>query len=675
MLNKKLIAMGLTTLMVASTPLTALAAGPGGPGGDHGGSGGGSESHHSEEAHHDDGGHDAPAPQGASSDHSQPGGNAPSGNQDSGQQAPPSMPSGQDNVGQDNGSQLPPSMPSGQGNAGQDNSGQQPPSMPSQSGDMGQGGRQMPGQPGQNDQMMPPQQGMGGMQPGQQQDAEWYRQVQQVINQILEEMGQPTITLDDLTAMMGIPNQAPEGKNDMGQSAGNQQSKPGNKAPSDNNAASKQGDKPDGNGSSMQDGKPVNGGPDMQNGNQGERPEMQDNGQGGPGGKPGEMGGSSAPTEYTAANTVTEDVSDQSYSSEANSENAVLVDGKTVSITGTTVTKSGNASDEDADFYGINAGILANNGADLTLSDVTVNTDGAHANGVFSYGSGTSVTITDSAITTTGSNSGGLMTTGGASLTASNVTIDTSGNSSAAIRTDRGGGTVTADNIDATTSGVGSPAIYSTADITVSDSTLNADRSEAVVIEGGNSVTITDSSLTGNNSKLNGQSTIATNVLIYQSMSGDASEGNSDFTMTGGSLTSKTGCMFHVTNVTTTISLTDVDLSYASDSDAFMVLSADSWGTSGKNGGNATVNLSNQEASGDITVDSVSSLVLNLTDSSSYTGAINSDKASSSVKVTLEAGSTWTLTGDSYVTSLSGDTSGIDTNGYTLYVNGKAYNA
>jgi hypothetical protein len=42
------------------------------------------------------------------------------------------------------------------------------------------------------------------------------------------------------------------------------------------------------------------------------------------------------------------------------------------------------------------------------------------------------------------------------------------------------------------------------------------------------------------------------------------------------------------------------------------------------------------------------------------------------VSVTLDAGSTWTLTGDSYITELNGDTAGINTNGYTLYVNGTA---
>ena len=38
-------------------------------------------------------------------------------------------------------------------------------------------------------------------------------------------------------------------------------------------------------------------------------------------------------------------------------------------------------------------------------------------------------------------------------------------------------------------------------------------------------------------------------------------------------------------------------------------------------------------------------------------------------------GSTWTLTGDSYITSLTCGADAIDLNGHTLYVNGKAYEA
>ena len=414
-------------------------------------------------------------------------------------------------------------------------------------------------------------------------------------------------------------------------------------------------------------------GNDSQNG---QKPQMPGgNGMGGPGmggnTMPGQggPGGSSAPAEYSAAHTVTESQEGETYTSTGSSENAVLVDGKDVSLTNVTVNKTGDSNGEDSDFYGINAAVLANNGANVNVTAATVTTDGTHANGVFSYGSGTSVTISDSDITTTGNNSGGLMTTGGASMTANNVTVNTSGNSSAAIRSDRGGGTVVATEGSYTSQGVGSPAIYSTADITVENTTLTATNSEAVVIEGGNSVTIKDSTVSGNSATLNGQSTLPTNVLIYQSMSGDAAEGNSSFTMTGGSLESGTETMFHVTNVTTKISLTDVDLSYASEGENLLVLSADSWGTKGKNGGNATVALSSQTASGDIVVDSVSSLDLTLTDASSYTGAIN-EAQEGQVKVSLSSDSTWTLTGDSYIDSFEGDFSQVDLNGYKLYVDG-----
>ena len=39
--------------------------------------------------------------------------------------------------------------------------------------------------------------------------------------------------------------------------------------------------------------------------------------------------------------------------------------------------------------------------------------------------------------------------------------------------------------------------------------------------------------------------------------------------------------------------------------------------------------------------------------------------------VTLDASSTWTLTADTYITSFTGDSSRIVTNGFSLYVNGE----
>lgn len=86
-----------------------------------------------------------------------------------------------------------------------------------------------------------------------------------------------------------------------------------------------------------------------------------------------------------------------------------------------------------------------------------------------------------------------------------------------------------------TSNGTGSPAVYSTADITVSDATLTANGSEAVCIEGLNSLKLTNCDLTGNMQDLS-QNDCTWNVILYQSMSGDSEVGNSTFSMTGGSL-------------------------------------------------------------------------------------------------------------------------------------------
>ena len=156
----------------------------------------------------------------------------------------------------------------------------------------------------------------------------------------------------------------------------------------------------------------------------------------------------------------------------------------------------------------------------------------------FSYGEGTTVNVSDSYIETSGNCSGGIMTTGGGTMNAENLTINTSGNSSAAIRSDRGGGTVTVTGGSYTTSGTGSPVIYSTADITVNNAEMESTASQGVVVEGKNSVTLNNVELTAdNNTKNSDKSDYYQAVMIYQSMSGDADEGTSSFTMNGGSST------------------------------------------------------------------------------------------------------------------------------------------
>ena len=357
----------------------------------------------------------------------------------------------------------------------------------------------------------------------------------------------------------------------------------------------------------------------------------------------------------------------------ADGEHAITADGETKTISNTLVTKTGEADGDEADFYGENSAIFATNGGTLNLSDMVVKTDGTHANAVFSYGEGTTVNISNSYIETSGNCSGGLMTTGGGTMNAENLTITTSGNSSAAIRSDRGGGTGTVTGGYYTTSGKGSPVIYSTADITVNDATMTSTASQGVVVEGKNSVTLNNVNLTAdNNTKNSDKSSYYQAVMIYQSMSGDAAQGKSSFTMNGGTLTNKNGDVFFVNNTATDINLSNASITNNGDG-IFMRAAAAGWGSEGSNGGQVTLNAVNQIINGDMIVDSVSNLNLYLKSGSAFTGAINSDGQAGEVYVEIEDGSTWTLTGDSYITSLTCGTGAIKLNGHKLYVNGKEY--
>ena len=265
------------------------------------------------------------------------------------------------------------------------------------------------------------------------------------------------------------------------------------------------------------------------------------------------------------------------------------------------------------------------------------------------------------------------MVTGGGVIEASNLTITTSGGSSAAIRSDRGGGTINVTGGTYTTSGTGSPAIYSTAAITGNDVTLKSNTAQVVVIEGGNSVTLTDSTLTANHNKLNGQDTTYQAVMIYQSQSGDASNGSSFFKMAGGSITNAQGDIFHVTNTTTTITLSEsIAITNNDSAGAFLRASSDSWGSSGSNGGKVTLNADGQTINGNMIVDNISSLNLNMSNSSVFNGAINPSGQNGTVSVVIDSSSSWTLTGNSYVTSITNNGT-INQGSYTLYVNGQAY--
>ena len=259
--------------------------------------------------------------------------------------------------------------------------------------------------------------------------------------------------------------------------------------------------------------------------------------------------------------------SGQNYNSSTADESALLIStSDDVTIENPTVTKTGDSDGGDnCNFYGLNTAVHVKDGSNTTITGSTITFDADGANGVFCYGGnggqngasgdGTTLIIRDTVIKTTGSGSGGIMTTGGGITYAYDLDVETSGQSSAPIRTDRGGGTVYVDGGTYTSNGLGSPAIYSTADIHVANAELTSNLSEGVCIEGVNSIGLTDCDITANNTKCNGNATFYDTIMIYQSMSDDADSGTSSLNITGGTLTSKNGQVFHVTNTNAVINL------------------------------------------------------------------------------------------------------------------------
>ena len=396
-----------------------------------------------------------------------------------------------------------------------------------------------------------------------------------------------------------------------------------------------------------------------------------------------EMSGQSQGVDsYTAVNEYTEDttVSGETLESTGTDENAALISsGASVTLDNDTITRTSDSSTggDNSSFYGVGAAVLATDGT-AYVKDGSVTTDAAGGAGLFAYGDGT-VYASGTTVKTTQDTSGGVHVAGGGTLYGWNLDVETNGESSAAIRSDRGGGTMVIDGGNYVSNGVGSPAIYSTADIAVSNASLTANGSEAVCIEGLNSIHLYDCDLTGNMSDLD-QNDNTWTVILYQSMSGDSEVGNSTFQMDGGSLTSENGGVFYTTNTESTITLSNVDINYNDDNEFFLQCTGNTnqrgWGQSGATGADCHFTGISQDMQGNVIWDSISDLDFYLTEGSSLTGAVVDDETYAGeggdgyCNVYVSSDSTWTVTGDSTVSSLENEGTIVDSEGKTVTIQG-----
>jgi len=373
------------------------------------------------------------------------------------------------------------------------------------------------------------------------------------------------------------------------------------------------------------------------------------------------------PNTFTGTAIVTENksIAHELITNTTTDQNAFIGKNKAViDIENSVFDKAGNTtSDDNSNFRGQNAVILGIDGSQINIKGSNITSNSKGSNAVFATGEGSVINVENTNIHTKSDSSRGLDATYKGTVNGKNLTITTEGAHSATLATDRGEGTITAEAAKLTTSGEGSPVIYSTGNIIVNNVNGIANNSEIGVVEGKNSITLTNSNVTGY--KDNG-------FMLYQSFSGDAESGIARLKAENNTLTTHaTGAFIYVNNTTAEVDLSNNTISMPNTSTLVKAAADSRWGKTGENGGHLTLRTSNQELSGNIMADSISTIALDMTNGSSLVGAVNTDNTAKEVTVKLSKDSNWILTGDSYVKSLSNeDTTGsnIQLNGYKLVV-------
>lgn len=373
------------------------------------------------------------------------------------------------------------------------------------------------------------------------------------------------------------------------------------------------------------------------------------------------------PNTFKGTTIVTENksIAHESMTNTTADQNAFIGKNKAVvNIENSVFDKTGNTtSDDNSNFRGQNAVVLSIDGSQINIKGSNITSNSKGSNAVFATGENSVINVENTNIHTKSDFSRGLDATYKGTVNGKNLTITTEGAHSATLATDRGEGTITAEAAKLTTSGEGSPVIYSTGNIMVNNVNGIANNSEIGVVEGKNSITLTNSNVTGY--KDNG-------FMLYQSFSGDAESGIARLKAENNTLTTHaTGAFLYVNNTTAEVDLSNNAISMPNTSTLVKAASDSRWGKTGENGGHLTLRTSNQELSGNIMADSISTIALDMTNGSSLVGAVNTDNTAKEVTVKLSKDSNWILTGDSYVKSLSNeDTTGsnIQLNGYKLVV-------
>lgn len=338
---------------------------------------------------------------------------------------------------------------------------------------------------------------------------------------------------------------------------------------------------------------------------------------------------------------------------------------------------SGSDNTMSFDYSGTYSGAITADGTQVSSDGESFDASEADENAALAENGGT-LSLTGATLTKSGDD------TNGGTIIANGVTATTQGDHSATVATDRGGGSVSLTYSTLSTAGSGSPLLYSTGDIEVSGVTGTASGSQIAAMEGLNTILINNSTLESTNTDKTASDPVANGIIIYQSTSGDAESTTGEtatFQAADSTLKSAitSGSMFYLTNTSADVVLARTSLDFDSDAaDLIMTAGNDSnnWGTAGSNGATVRFTGIEQQLTGNVEADTISSVDLHLTQGSIWTGSAsitdNANGATSDAPITVnvDGTSSWVVT-DSCTISALNVASGaqvVDENGSTVTI-------
>lgn len=338
---------------------------------------------------------------------------------------------------------------------------------------------------------------------------------------------------------------------------------------------------------------------------------------------------------------ITEDctVSNTTYNTVGGDTNALRIAGATVTASNITVNKSGGSDNQkNTTLYGLNSAALITGGANATIKDSTAVSTAFDSSAFYLYGKKTQAVFDAVIVSSVGENSNGIYLSENTKADIKGSEITAAGDGSASLVNF---GNVSAENSSFIS--VDSVCVKSSADITADGCTFTSKNNQ--VINSTGNITLKNCTVNGGDSK----GTLST-INLYGDKTKFASE-NCAYIGSNADLFKVSG-------------KAEINLLYGNVSavGGYFLNLAD--------GADVTLTLSGVNLSAPIAYGKTGNITVNLEDSAYIYTKFSDATSGASVKLNIGTGCTVVLTGDTYLTSVTGDTSGIVKSGHKLFVGG-----